>query len=676
MEFIRSKRVSWRPYFELAIRFGIVFFIIFWAAKFGQNIFFEWKTSPAVLWPPTGIGVAIIWLYGYRYAFPIFLGLLAASVTGPIGHIFPAVLTTPLGQIAGQLAGVYLLRRLKFEGSFTNIRNVLVFFVCIILLSLVSPTVTTTVSYFAGNITGSTFVFFSRIWAGYAFSCLILTPFFIAWVLKDQYEHNNRLAEAVFAGALLTVSTYLLFWTRLPADYGFVMFALYFLAVIWVCLRFSSRIVTLSVVYITVFGILGLFVSPAPNQPLNGQVFASELFLFIVVPIMYVYSALVKERHKNMQELKHALSSIEAENANKTNFISVLAHELRNPLSPIKTTLEILKLKEQDTELQQLIHSAYNQVHVMRRLLDDLLDVARVTQGKFNLKKKTVALMPLLLSAIEATRSFVAEHEQTLVLESGPEEIQVDVDPVRFEQVVVNIINNAAKFTKPGGTITISYKVADSCLELRIKDTGKGIAEENLEKIFNSFWQINDTSYSAAGIGVGLALARQIVELHNGSIRAESGGLGKGSTFVISIPYNTAPAYIPEKKEAENVTMKNYTILVVDDNKPAANALAQLLSIKGHTAHTVYSGGGVSSLIEELSPDIVLLDIGLPDISGYDVARNLREQGFAGGLIALSGYGQQEDKEKAIQAGFDTHFTKPLAIVNLETYLSTWKKTS
>ncbi|HEY0964176.1 MAG TPA: ATP-binding protein [Candidatus Paceibacterota bacterium] len=670
---MKLDQVAMRSLLQGTAKFALVFAIIFVMAKFGQYFFYGWNISPAILWPPTGIGVAVMWLYGYRYAVPIFLGLLAATLTGP-NAVFPAALTTPVGQVAGQLVGVWLLNRLGFEGVFANIKNVLIFFISIISLALVAPLLTTTVSYLTSTIDGSFFTVFSRRWAGYAFSSLILTPFIIAWAVSEKHWKSNTLIETVSAGALLTISTYLLFWTRLSQQLGFLFFGLFFISVIWLCLRFPSRIVTLSVVYITVVGLAGLFLSPAPERALNAQVFAAELFLFIVVPIMYAYSALVKERHKNLEELKQAFARIEQENANKTNFIAVLAHELRNPLAPIKTTLEIVKLQKLPSEIEQLVDSAYSQVHVMRRLLDDLLDITRVTQGRFEIKTETVQLLPVLQNVIEATKHIVSENGHTLILETTPSDTTlINVDPIRFEQVLVNIINNAAKYTEASGVIKISYEVKDNVLELRIEDNGKGIEPENLERIFDSFWQIREANHSAGGIGVGLALAKQIVELHHGSIWAESKGLGKGSTFAVSIPCVTAASVVTDGRREEVVLIESYTLLVVDDNIPAAHALSKLLSIKGHTVHTAHTGSEALQLMGSHTPDIVLLDIGLPDMSGYDVAKRFREQQFAGALIALSGYGQQEDKRNALEAGFDVHFTKPMAMSTLERYLETWK---
>jgi len=676
MEFLKLHELMRPTHLHLIMRFTIIFVVIFVATKFGQYVIIEWQTSPALLWPTTGIAVAIMWLYGYRYAVPIYLGSLAGTLTGPNAHILLAVITTPLGHVAGQMLGVYLLNYFKFEGVFNNLRNVLVFFISIVVLSVIAPAVMTTVGYMTGNLDGSFYTVFSRRWAGFAFSCLILTPFILAWTCKDPYPHVTSVIETSFVGASLTIVTYMLFWTNFPAEYGFVMFAVFFVVVIWVCLRFSSRIVTLSALFITVLGISGLFISSATSGVLSSQLFAAELFLFIVVPIMYVYSALVKEREKNTEELKLALARIELENVNKTNFISVLAHELRNPLAPIKSTLEIMKLQPMPPEIGQLVTSAYNQVHVMRRLLDDLLDVTRVTQGKFNLKNENVQLELLLRNVIEVTKDTISDREHTLILEKdAPDTVVINVDPIRLEQVLVNVINNAAKFTKRGGHITVAYAVSGRNLLLTVTDNGKGIESENLERIFDSFWQINHMSrQSASGIGVGLALSRQIVELHNGTIRAESKGLGLGSTFIITIPcVTTGQVVLPAKAERVTPILKR-TVLVVDDNKAAADALAKLLKIKGHTTHTAYTGKEALQKVVVKAPEVVLLDIGMADMSGYEVAKLLRERGFAGALIAVSGYGQQEDKRKALEVGFDAHFTKPLAIDNLETYLNTWRE--
>lgn len=659
-------------YHEL-LRLLAVFVVVFLAAKFGQYLFFEWKTSPAILWPPTGIAFAVVWLWGYKYTVPTFLALLAASLTGPASHLVPAVVTTPLAQVAGHAFGVYLLQRLGFDGTFGSMRNVFVFLVGIVFACMFAPTITTSISILTGNLTTAGYISWSRAWAGYVFSCLILFPFVVSWATWNyRVAIRNRL-ETSFVAVALLASVYFLFWTRPDSEFSFLLFAAFFIAHFWVCLRFSTRVVTLSILTTTTVGILGLFLSPNPERALNQQLLLTELFLFLVIPIFYVFSALVKERATTIQELQEALEKIDKENTAKNSFIAVLAHELRNPLAPVQTTLEILALQQQGAENEQLIEGARRQVFSMQRLLDDLLDINRVTQGKFQLQIERVNLCEIIERCIETSSEIIKKHNHTIVMEPKCDDsIWLDIDPVRFEQTLVNVINNAAKYTSAGGRITISVLEEDGFVALQVKDNGQGVAEENLDEIFKPFWQLRaGQTRTGGGIGVGLSLTKHIVELHGGSITVESEGLGKGSMFTIRIPYPKRDKTLLPLSRQETLPIPSFRILVTDDNVAAADSLSKLLKMKGHEVRTVYAGEAVFDEVAQFAPDIVLLDIGLPNMSGYDVAKKLREEGFKATLIALSGYGQKEDKEKAMKAGFSFHITKPMTIARFDDYLRT-----
>lgn len=654
------------------LQFIAVFVVILTAAKCGQYLFFEWHTSPAILWPPTGIALAVIWLWGYRYGIPVFLALLVASFTGPLGHLFPAVITTPLGQVIGITVGAYLLKNSFFDGSFSTIKGVLVFLGTITVISMISPTITTLISFLTDNLSTTPFISWSRSWAGYIFSCLILTPLIIVW--STQKTSGRRLIsfERILVGSGLLISVYFLFWSRLVTEYSFFFFALFFIAHFWVSLRFSTRALTLSIGVVTIFGILGLFIAPNPERTLNNQLFAAEAFLFLVVPIFYMFSALVKERASTVVELKAAMERIERENLIKNDFIAVLAHELRNPLAPVKSTLEILGLQNLEPETKQLVLNAHQQVHAMRRLLDDLLDITRVTQGKFQLRIERAHLCSMIEHSITSTKELFKDRGHTLTFASCDDSLWLDVDPIRFEQVMVNLLTNAAKYTNPGGQIEISHRVKGKMVEVEVKDNGIGIEQEHLDDIFKPFWQMKTMTTPVGGsIGVGLSLTKHIVEMHKGTIRAISAGPGQGSTFIVSIPLSKEKPKEVAGPVKSDQPIPSYKVVVVDDNLAAANALAKLLTMKGHTVRTVYTGKDVAAAVVEFAPDIILLDIGLPDMSGYEVSLKLRQDRFKGKIIALSGYGQEEDKQKAFSAGCDQHFTKPMSITRFEEYLLT-----
>lgn len=654
------------------VPFLIACILIFASAKFGQYLFFTWQTSPAVLWPVTGIGVAIMWVWGYRYALPILMGLLIASVTGPTAHVFPGVFTTPLAQVIGEMAIVYFLRYFGFSGSFGSLRSVLTFLIVIALASTVTPTISTLISWLADTLAVAPYVSWSRAWAGYMLSTLILTPFILTWFYKEEAPGpKHSYLESLAAGFVLVIAVYFLFWTQIGAQFSFLLFALFFIAHFWIGYRFSGREMMLATLFSTVFGIAGLFLSPSPNRDLNDQLFAAELFLFLVVPIFYCFSALIKERANTIRELKLALDRIERESTTKNEFIAMLAHELRNPLAPVKTTLEILGMRDLQPDMKHLIESAHRQVHAMRRILDDLLDMTRVTQGKFQLQIEHASLTSMIMHCVESMEETFTRRQQKLTIHSSaPSEIYLDVDPVRFEQVITNIFSNASKYTPHGGNIQVTYGVRGHLATIIIKDDGMGIEAENLPDIFQPFWQVPSASVRAgtSGIGVGLSLTKRIVEMHGGSIIAQSEGRNKGTTFTITIPISSR-VYDAPRTEAKPAVTTLQRVLVVDDNKAAADALAKLLSMKNHQADIAYSGLEVFERVQSFDPTIVLLDIGLPDMDGYAVAQKLRADGFKGKVVAVSGFGQKEDKEKAFASGFDHHITKPMSIKSFEDYL-------
>jgi signal transduction histidine kinase/CheY-like chemotaxis protein len=665
-------KFPWRFTPEEIMRFITAYAVVVIAAKFGQYLYFGWQTSPAILWPATGIAFSLVWLWGYKYWLPIFLALFTSTVTGPSAHLIPAVVTTPLAQVLGVVAAAHALRIHGFNGSFSRTRNVTLFLVIATISCAIAPTVTTAISALTGNLTVTAYYSWSRSWAGYLLSMLVLAPLIISWSRAHYAAMRGRYIEPLAAGALVVLSVYGLFWRPLPEEFSFLMFVVFFIAHFWVCLRFPTFIVTASLSFTTIFGILGLFINPNPERPLNEQLFAAELFLFLVLPIFYAFYALVRERMYAVIELQEAMRKLERESGIKSDFIAVLAHELRNPLAPVKTTLEILSLEENpDPEIKKLIASAHRQVHSMRRLLDDLLDVNRVTQGKFELRPERAQLCALLANCLEATKS-LNDRGHTFAIEPRCDEsIWLQVDPVRFEQAVVNLLNNASKYTEPGGYIVISPVVRGDLLELSIKDNGAGIDEADLENIFQPFWQAGTARASASGIGVGLAITRHIIELHGGTIKATSKGKGMGSVFTIRLPIPPQDRGAMEPLSQPMNSVPRARILVVDDNRAAADSMTKLLSLKGHEARAVYSGTDALAAAGEYQPSLILLDIGLPDMTGYEVAERLRTGGYARSLIALSGYGQEEDRERARLSGCDDHFIKPMSIARLEEYLTT-----
>ena len=359
----------------------------------------------------------------------------------------------------------------------------------------------------------------------------------------------------------------------------------------------------------------------------------------------------------------------------KDRFLATLAHELRNPLAPIRSAAEMLTLpnlaEEQLLWSRQVIH---RQVEHMARLLDDLLDVARITQGKVHLRMQRVDLGTIVDTAVETARPLIAARRHGLTVELPPELPTLDADPVRLAQVLSNLLTNAAKYTDPPGRIVLTASVEDNVVHISVKDTGIGLSSAVIANIFEMFSQGEDAhGRTEGGLGIGLALVKGLVDLHGGAIEVFSDGPGLGSEFVVTLPcHPPGAAPLGETAAGEATSVIARKILIADDNQDAANTLAMLLRIAGHDVCTAYGGQSALALASTFQPEFALLDIGMPDLNGYEVAKQLRRTswGKAAHLIALTGWGQEDDKRRAHAAGFDHHLTKPLDPHQLDQLLS------
>jgi PAS domain S-box-containing protein len=357
----------------------------------------------------------------------------------------------------------------------------------------------------------------------------------------------------------------------------------------------------------------------------------------------------------------------------KDEFIAILAHELRNPLSPIRASARYLKLRgAADATLQRPVDVIERQVGQMSRLIDDLLDVSRVTHGTLELRRERVACAEIVEFAVDACRDDVEAREHTLHTRLPSQPVTLDADRERLGQVLCNLISNAAKYTPDGGRIDLVVTVpGDDVLEISVKDTGIGIPRAKLSEIFDLFARVDPSPTSQGGLGIGLTLVRQLVELHGGTVEAHSAGPGQGSEFVLRLPVVTAPA--PEiARRAAVRTATPLRVLIADDNLDAAESLTLLLQLKGHDAHAVFDGEAAIDSAERLRPQVALLDIGMPKANGYEVARRMRacSWGKAIYLVALTGWGQESDKMEARQAGFDAHLVKPVLPETLDELLA------
>jgi signal transduction histidine kinase/CheY-like chemotaxis protein len=371
----------------------------------------------------------------------------------------------------------------------------------------------------------------------------------------------------------------------------------------------------------------------------------------------------------------------------KDEFLAILAHELRNPLAPLSNSLEVLKVAENSSELMEQTRGVMErQVRQMVRLVDDLMDVSRITRGKIELRREPTGLAAVLECAVETARPAIEASGHELTVTLPPEPVSLDADLNRLAQVFANLLNNAAKYTEPAGQIRLSAERQGSEVVVKVRDTGIGISGEVLPRVFDIFTQ-GDRSLERAqgGLGIGLSLVRGLVELHGGSVAAHSAGLGQGSEFTVRLP-----VLAPAAREIRTVdgdsdgdgeppaVAAHRRILVADDNTDSVESLALLLTLRGSEVRTAHDGWEAVETAAAFRPDIVLLDIGMPRLNGYEAARKIREQarGKRVVLIALTGWGQDEDRRRSTDAGFDFHLVKPVDFAALEQLLASLESRS
>ena len=355
----------------------------------------------------------------------------------------------------------------------------------------------------------------------------------------------------------------------------------------------------------------------------------------------------------------------------KDEFLAMLAHELRNPLAPIRSGLEILALDDRSN--QEAISLMQDQVQHLVRLVDDLLDVSRIMQDKIVLRKEPVELQSLVNRSVEATRELALARGHRLEIAMPDDAIWLNADPVRIVQVIENLLTNALKYTDRGGGIRLAIERQSGEAIIRVADTGMGIEPDLLPKVFELFTQSSRTLDRAqGGLGIGLTLVRRLVELHEGRVVASSEGTGKGSTFEVRLPALESGSRRMSQQRPSG-SAKGRRILVVDDNVGAAKMLSILLSKLGdHSVDTAHDGHSALAMIQATRPDLVLLDIGLPGIDGHEVARRIRQRAEFDSVVlaALTGYGQERDRQKSKAAGFDWHLVKPVEIAQLKDLLA------
>ena len=378
----------------------------------------------------------------------------------------------------------------------------------------------------------------------------------------------------------------------------------------------------------------------------------------------------VTDRHRLEHELRGRAEALVEDDRRKDEFLAMLAHELRNPLGPILNAFEVIRIGGlSDDEVANIRQVAERQARHLARLVDDLLDVSRITTAKIQLRREPVDLVAVIGRVVEQVRPTVESHRHRFTVEVEATPLPMIGDPTRLDQILTNLINNAAKYTEPGGSITLRAARSGEVARLEVADTGIGIPPEMLPKVFDLFTQVDHAlDRSQGGLGIGLTLVRRLVELHDGTASVQSDGAGRGSVFTVELPLTDSARVEATARKPLRRVAPTRKILVVDDQMDAASVLARLLRARGHQARATGDGASALEAIAADRPDVVLLDIGLPGMNGYEIARRIKSDQDHPPilLVALTGYGQDADIRLAREAGFDHHLVKPTDLEAIE----------
>lgn len=410
------------------------------------------------------------------------------------------------------------------------------------------------------------------------------------------------------------------------------------------------------------------------QKPIDGDILKSKVEVFVE---LYAQRRQIAHQRDALQaqrdEIQRAAEALREADHRKDVFLATLAHELRNPMAPIRNGLQILRMAPDSPMAAQVRDMMDRQMTHLVRLVDDLLDVSRVSQGKVELKRDHLTLRSVVEAAVETARPVIDLAGHAFTLDLPAEELWVDGDLTRLAQIVANLLNNAAKYTPERGRIGLSLRRDGAQAVIRVSDTGLGIDADMLPKVFELFTQVDRNIHRAqGGLGIGLALARKLVALHGGSVHAESEGANKGSTFELRLPLAEEAPHATADGLSGAQAARSLNVLVVDDNRESAETTSWMLDLIGHHTRTVHDGVAALAAAETETPDVILLDIGMPGMNGYEVCRELRKRPQLRDtvVIAQTGWGQDSDRQAAFEAGFNHHLTKPVNLDNLSRLLA------
>ena len=636
----------------------------------------------SLVWLDTGIALAVLVLRGRRLWPAIALASFAANVASGTPVLTAAAISA--GDTLEALIGATALLRVGFQPALRRLHDVASLF---LLAACLSTVIGATIGVLALCATGvSPWSAFSSSWStwwiGDAVSDLVGAPFLFVWVDQARREWRfDRLSEALLlmvAMLVLSLAVFVDHGTSVPYPVHYLIFP----AVIWAALRLGQHGTATLVLGSATVSILATLKGRGPfvTASMDSSLLQVTLFMAVVSVTGLFLGAATAERNRaerrrsadyarlrlSEERLARQAEELAAADRRKDEFLAVLGHELRNPLAPLQNALELLALGGSDASILVRTRALMErQLHHLVRLVDDLLDVARIRSGKIVLELEPVQLATMIASAVELARPLIDSRRHQLDVYVPEEPVWIHADRTRLPQLFANLLNNAAKYSSDGGHITVKAGTdpRTGLADVRVSDTGIGMTPEALANVFELFAQAAGPEHAVqGGLGVGLSLARSIAELHGGTLVASSAGPGKGSEFLLRLPVTEKPARARDTREDASRTSASSRILVVDDNVDAADSLGIMLSYSGHEVRVVYSGRDAVAAAEQFNPDAIILDLGMPGMDGYAVARAVRADPTLQRtrLIALSGYGQLEDRRRTADAGFDEHLVKPV----------------
>ncbi len=480
----------------------------------------------------------------------------------------------------------------------------------------------------------------------------IVVVLIVAFYVIFRLGINLRFADPSLTAPQVLAAVFTMLFVVYRAPETRVVFAtFFFVALMFGMLRSSARQLTiLGVVSLASYAAvtLGRF---AENH--DGEMLRSDMLQLCVTALAFPWFILIGSRAKQLKEADRR----------KDEFLATLAHELRNPLAPIRMGIHILRVTGADSQSRPVLPMMERQLSHLTRLLDDLLDVSRITRGKIALHAERIDLRHAIQAAVETSRPLIEEMRHAFTASLPDEPLWVDADPVRLAQVLSNLLSNAAKYTPEGGRIALKAERRGDDIEVCVSDNGFGIPRERLESIFDMFTQLESpVARPAGGLGIGLSLAKGLVLLHRGAIEARSEGPGRGSEFRVRLPAGSMRAEDPPTATNEPAAQDKLKVLIVDDNRDVAASLATFLQLIGHDVRVAHDGEKALQLAEEFHPQTMLLDLGMPGMDGYEACRRIRKAAWSRNmrLIAITGWGQDEDRRKSADAGFDVHLVKPV----------------